>query len=49
MDPLIENADLYNGFIDACNLVLFERSDAEDAARELYAAYKERYAIAPTS
>ena len=49
MDPLIENADLYKGFIDACNLVLFDRSDAEDAARELYAAYKESYAIAPTS
>lgn len=46
MDPLIENADLYNGFIDACNLVLFDKSSSEEAAKELYELYAQTYTFA---
>lgn len=45
MDPTIENADLYSGFVDACNLVLFDKATAEEAAQQLYDTYKKTYTM----
>lgn len=43
MSPLIENTDLINAFIDACNLVLYDKASAEEAAQQLYDIYAEGY------
>ena len=41
MDSLIENTTLIDGFVAACDLVLFDKATAEDAAKQLYDGYKE--------
>lgn len=46
MDSLIENADLYDTFIDACDQVLFDRTTADEAAKELYETYGKTYSMA---
>ncbi len=46
MNPLVENADLYDGFIGACNLVLFDKATAEEASAQLVEGYKEKYSFA---
>ena len=46
MNSLIENTDLFDDFFDCCNLVLFDKADADDAAQQLYDRYKERYSFA---
>ena len=46
MDPLIENSDLYEEFLSACDLVLFDKASAEEAAQQLYDTYKEKYKMA---
>lgn len=41
MDPVIEDADLYNAFYDAGNLVIFGKATLEEAAGQLYEVYQE--------
>ncbi len=36
MYPFMENTNMLNAFIDACNAVLYEKQTAEDAGKELY-------------
>ncbi len=43
MDPLVENADLYESFIEACDLVLFDKAASEEAAAQLYESYSKIY------
>ena len=43
MNSLIENKDLYAEFIDACDLVLFDKATPEEAAQGLYEKYAEGY------
>ena len=43
MNPVLENNDMINDFIDACNLVLYDKSSLEDAAAELCKAINENY------
>ena len=43
MDPLIENTDLIEAFIAACNLVLYDKASAEEAAEQLYETYSASY------
>lgn len=43
MSSLIENTDLINTFLDACNLVLYDKATAEEAAQQLYDIYAEGY------
>ncbi|MDO4864152.1 MAG: ABC transporter substrate-binding protein [Ruminococcus sp.] len=43
MSPLIENTDLISEFNDACNLVLFDKATAEEAAQQLYDTYAESF------
>ena len=45
MNPLVENTDLIDGFIEVCDLVLFDKSTSEEAAVSLYKKYKEKYAF----
>ncbi|MBR1392215.1 MAG: carbohydrate ABC transporter substrate-binding protein [Ruminococcus sp.] len=40
MNSVIEDSALYNSFIDACDLVLFDKSTAEEAAAKLCEEYK---------
>ncbi|MBR4554487.1 MAG: carbohydrate ABC transporter substrate-binding protein [Ruminococcus sp.] len=47
MDPFTENADLYETFIEYCDLVLFDKSTSDEAAKELYKIYSENYKMAP--
>ena len=46
MDPTIENSDLYESFINSCDLVIYEKADLDEAAQELYDLYKETYEFA---
>lgn len=46
MSPLIENNTLINEFNDACNLVLYDKSTAEEAAQQLYDTYAESFEMA---
>lgn len=39
MNPLIEDSALYDNFISACDLVLFNKNTAAEAAEELYHIY----------
>lgn len=41
MDPVIEDADLYNAFYGAGNLVIFGKATLEEAAGQLYEVYQE--------
>ena len=43
MNPVLENNDMINDFIDACNLVLYDKSSLEDAAAELCKSINENY------
>lgn len=43
MNSLIEDSILYDSFIDACNLVIFDKASAEEAAAQLYDIYAENY------
>ena len=45
MNPLIENSDLYDDFISCCNLVLYDKSGSEEAAKELYELYSANYSM----
>ena len=36
MTPFVENSDLIDAFIAACNVVVYDKATAEDAAKELY-------------
>ena len=36
MNPFIENSDLINLFVAACDQVIFDKATSEDAARQLY-------------
>ena len=45
MNSIIEDDKLYNSFIDACNLVLFDKATPEEAAAQLYEIYSESYAM----
>lgn len=46
MDPVIETADLYNGFIDCCDLVLYDKATLEEAASQLMQQYREGFNVA---
>ena len=46
MSPLIENNTLINEFNDACNLVLYDKATAEEAAQQLYDTYAESFEMA---
>ena len=39
MNALVENAGLYNGFFDACNLVLFDKAALDEASKLLFETY----------
>ena len=41
LDPVIEKAELYNAFYDACNLVIYGKADLESASEQLYQVYKD--------
>ena len=41
MNPIAEDSKLYDSFINACDLVLFDKSTAEEAADELCHTYKD--------
>ena len=41
LDPVIEEAELYNAFYDACNLVIYGKADLESASEQLYQVYKD--------
>ena len=45
MNSIIEDDKLYSSFIDACNLVLFDKATPEEAAAQLYEIYSESYAM----
>lgn len=45
MNSLIENADLYEGFYAACDLVLFDKESSDKAAKDLYKLYCESYEV----
>ena len=45
MNSLVENADLYDTFIDSCNLVLFDKATADEAARQLFDTYSQTYSV----
>lgn len=45
MDSVIETADLYNDFIEVCDLVLYDKSSSEEAAAQLYEMYKEGFNV----
>ncbi|MBR1738802.1 MAG: carbohydrate ABC transporter substrate-binding protein [Ruminococcus sp.] len=46
MNSLIESGDLFDRFIDSCDLVIFDKESSEQAAEELYELYRESYAMA---
>ena len=46
MNSLIENSALFNDFIDASNLYLFDKATSKEAAERLYEKYCERYDMA---
>ena len=46
MNSLVENADLYNEFISACDLVLFNKATSAEAAEQLYETYSQTYTMA---
>ncbi len=46
MNSLIENSTLFNDFIDASNLYVFNKATSEEAAQGLYEKYSEKYAMA---
>ena len=35
MDPIVEDAKMFNSFTNACNLLLFGKKNADEAAKEL--------------
>ena len=39
MNSLVESSELYEGFISACDMVLFDKADTETAARQLYESF----------
>ena len=45
MNSLIESGELFDEFINACNLVLFDKNTSEEAAEQLYEYYKENYTM----
>lgn len=46
MDPTIESAELYSGFIDICDLVLYDKATLDEAAEQLIEQYKADFAFA---
>lgn len=46
MSPLLENTTLINEFNDACNLVLYNKVTAEEAAQQLYDLYAAEFDMA---
>jgi len=36
MDPIVENTSLINAFFEACNLVIYDKTDIDTASQELY-------------
>ena len=46
MNSLVENADIYNEFIAACDLVLFDKTTSDEAAAQLYETYSRNYEMA---
>lgn len=42
IDPIMENGDLLDVFIESCNQVLFEKASADDAAKEVWQAAKDK-------
>lgn len=46
MNSLVENSDLYNEFISACDLVLFNKATSAEAAEQLYKTYSQTYTMA---
>ena len=47
MNTQLENADLYDSFVDSCDLVLFDKATAADASSKLYKKYSEKYKTSP--
>ncbi|MCR4888512.1 MAG: ABC transporter substrate-binding protein [Ruminococcus sp.] len=45
MSPLLENTNLINAYNDACNLVLYGKADADEAAAELYAICVSKFSV----
>ena len=43
MNAIVENAGMIDAFVEACNLVVYEKATSEDAARELYQTMKKEY------
>ena len=43
MNSVIEDSALYETFIDACDLVLFNKTSADEAAAQLCSTYAEKY------
>ena len=46
MNSLIENTDLFDNFIECCDMVLFDKASSDEAAGQLYDKYKETYTLA---
>ena len=45
MDSTIENTTLIDEFIASCDLVLFDKADSQQAAKQLYDKYKESFKV----
>ena len=43
MDPILENTDIINAYIDACNLVIYNKATLDDAAEGLYQKYQQLF------
>ena len=46
MNSLIENADLFDTFINACDQVIYKKATLDEAAKELYETYGKTYSMA---
>ncbi|MBR6872697.1 MAG: carbohydrate ABC transporter substrate-binding protein [Ruminococcus sp.] len=45
MNSVIEDSKLYDSFIAACDLVLFDKATSQEAAQQLFDGYAESYAV----
>ena len=45
MDPRLENGEIINDFIDACNLVLYDKADPDEAAAGLFDICEAGFAV----
>jgi oligogalacturonide transport system substrate-binding protein len=43
MNPILENTDILDEYINACNLVLYNKAPINDAAEELYQKYQKLF------